>query len=672
MFASLAVVQLALAALHHRGVAAVSPTPALPWVKDVVSLGKFPRQDDKFHFLPCTRDTVPPPLDDDDAAQSWAQLYDPDPSHWSWTQSPIRPDASATSTTNTTATGPVAPYSGHGLYLCGYLDVPLDPTNAEEKRIVRLAVTKLQVSGLAGTKSERTIVINPGGPGGSGTAYAWSSAVDITRRLSGGAFDVLAFDPRGVNATQPKLACFPHNSDRDRWELLVGQHRAQVAADPRQQLLLADAFTDAMFAACRNMYGDLPRFMGTGMVARDLEQVREALGEPELTGYLVSYGSGIGQTWANMFPNSVGRVILDGIQYVKDQRELGGYATASLDNVTDLWKDGFLGECLKAGPDNCALAKMQSTVESSTADPEAIEHLSQRLTTLLESLIHRPIPAYTPSSGPSLVTYSGLVQVISSALYWVTAWPMLSKTLWQLDRGNSTLAASSFNHLMFEYEPDLAVPAAAVANKRPSRHSAFSDELSFVVICADSWDAPLPYETEEGGLAWWDDLWANVTAKSWITGNGRFFNVVGCRHYNKYWPRGTVGAYRGDLDHTLRNPLLLISTTYDPATPLRNGRRLLADMGSNARLIVHHGYGHLSKDPSRCTNALAKAYILEGKVPGTPETACYADKNPYLWRGNATAANATSADNPNTSDQEEDLDDEDLDAFGAAGAGSIW
>lgn len=77
--------------------------------------------------------------------------------------------------------------------------------------------------------------------------------------------------------------------------------------------------------------------------------------------------------------------------------------------------------------------------------------------------------------------------------------------------------------------------------------------------------------------------------------------------------------------------MLLIAETYDPATPLRNGRRLLAEMGKNARLIAHHGYGHSSRDRSNCTDSIAQAYLLNGTLPEDQETACYANEKPYLY-----------------------------------------
>lgn len=510
------------------------------------------------------------------------------------------------------------PYSGRGIYLCGYLDLPLDYTNSSDSRIVRLAVTKFKVSGLnrldkphgaPRRKSDRTIVIEPGGPGGSGTSYAFRAAEEVTQRLSNGKYDVLGWDPRGVNASQPAISCFPFDADRDRWSLLTGRYR-EAFVSPRDQLELADAMNDAIFRACRERHGDLARFVSTAFVARDLEEIRKALSEEELTGYLVSYGTGIGQTYASMFPKSVGRMVLDGTEYVRDHRLLGGFGWTALDNATDAWHDGFLGECLGAGPEHCALAKPKA------GKSPTVQELEDSMAALISSLLPRPVIGYTESSGPSLVTFSALVSAIHGSMYNAKSWPALAQMLYELEDGNSTLATAYLERSAWEYEPTLP----SLPSPRPS-----SDELGSLVICADSYDAP------EKGLDWWESLWANMTAQNWLAGNSRFFSVLPCRHFLRYWPSGPAEVYRGDLNKTLRHPVLLIAETYDPATPLRNGRRLLDEMGKNARLIAHHGYGHSSRDTSNCTNEIAREFILHGKLPEEQETACYADEKPYLY-----------------------------------------
>ncbi|OHF02052.1 hypothetical protein CORC01_02631 [Colletotrichum orchidophilum] len=592
--------------------------------------GRFPLPKDPFRLIPCTNATIPPALDDAHPEKTWASSFDPDPSNWSWGNKTVSVDGDDGD-----------PFSGRGIYLCGYLEVPLDYTNKSDDRIVRLAIIKYQVSGLArvgepdngtrnpppGGRSERTIVLEPGGPGGSGTSYGWRVSEQVTKRLSDGKFDVLAWDPRGVNITRPSISCFPYDVDRDHWSMLTGQY-LEVSANVTRQLEISDAMNDAIFQACWETHGDLGRFMGTAIVSRDLEEIRKALGEDELTGYLVSYGTGIGQTYANMFPDSVGRIILDGTEYVRDHRELGGFGWTALDNGTDAWYDGFLGECLNAGPDHCVLAKPDS---SSSTEPIVLKDLDKRMMSLFTSLIDRPVVGYTKESGPSLVTYSVLVAAIYSALYNAQSWPALAQMLYELEQGNSTLAAAFLERQAWQYDPTLP----ATPNKRPS-----SSELTFIVICADSYDAPLP---PGDGLAYWESLWINMTAQSWVAGNPRFSDVFPCQHFTKYWPE-PADVYRGDLNHTLKNPILLIAETYDPATPLRNGRRLLDEMGRNARLIAHHGYGHSSRDTSDCTDSIAKRYILEGTLPEEAETACYANEKPYLYGVKEKGVRATGAD----------------------------
>jgi len=594
--------------------------------------GLFPKQNDPLRLLPCTSTTLPPPLDDEHPERTWAALFDPNPDNWSWG------NKSSTDFTQNSIED-TDPYAGRGIYLCGYLDVPLDYTNESDPRIARLAITKYQVSGLgrtehsqqslpssAGHKSERTIVIEPGGPGGSGTEFVWRAAEKVTDRLSLGQFDVLGWDPRGVNTSLPAATCFPFDADRDRWSLLTSQYRHSVAGSPWTQLELADAMNNATFAACKETLGDLPRLVSTAFVARDVEQIRIALGEPELTGYFVSYGTGIGQTYVNMFPDRVGHLIMDGTEYVRDHRLLGGFGWTALDNATDAWHDGFLGECITAGPEYCALAQPQHE----KSEPVTLSDLKHRTTSLLDSVAELPMPAYTKSSGPSLVTYSRLVGAIYQSLYQPGTWPTMARALYDLELGNSSLIAQMLDDQYWEYQPRSPCPIPGKAS---------SDELGKLVICADSYDAPLPpFDGSGDGLDWWSSLWQNMTSKSWVSGDSRFQSVFSCRHYTEHFG-SPAEVYRGDLNNTLSHPVLLIAEVYDPATPLRNGRRLLNEMGSNARLIAHHGYGHSSQpDVSTCTDELARAYILRGELPDDPETACYADEKPYRFSRSSAAS----------------------------------
>ncbi|KAN0063630.1 hypothetical protein ACQY0O_004084 [Thecaphora frezii] len=578
--------------------------------------GTFPDPQDPFHLLPCTNDTLPPALDDEHAPESWARLYDPNPDHWSWGKPSNDTNLSGHQQDK---------YRGRGIYLCGYLDVPLDYTNASDARILRLAVTKYQVSGLAhrlakgskdgqgrkpGSKSPRTLVINPGGPGGSGTNYVWRAGETYSGNFTDGTFDVLGWDPRGVNASLPAASCFPYDADRDRWSQLKNRFYETSASDPRAQLQVLDAINEATMRACHERLGDLGRFVNTGMVARDVDEIRKALDEPELTAYMVSYGTGIGQTYANMFPERVGRMLLDGTEYVRDHRLLGGFGWTALDNITDAYRDGLLGECVEAGPKHCDLARPGEGEERVT-----LEKLEERMDRLFKSVLERPVPGYLEKSGATVLTYSTLIDMLYTTLYNAFTWPGFATMLYELEQGNASMALEMAEASSWQYDPTAA--------GRRTR----SDELTSLVICSDSYDAPQPE-----GLEWWEHLWKNMTRKSFIGGNGRFLDVVVCRHFGRWWP-DVKGVYRGGLGRRLRNKVLLVAETYDPATPLRNGRRLLGEMGEGARLVVHHGYGHASRDTSACTRGLMRQYLLEGAVPEQRETQCYADEKPYRYGG---------------------------------------
>lgn len=574
--------------------------------------GIFPRPADPFHFLPCTDRTRPPAIDDPNPEQSWAKLYDPNPANWSWG----KPSEDAHHDSS------IDPYAGRGVFLCGYLDVPMDYTNESDSRISRQAVTKFQVSGLrrldgsslpaAGHKSSRTLVVEPGGPGGGGQAMVWGNAESISKRWSNNTIDVLGWDPRGVNATYPAISCFASDAHRDRWRMVTNKNRRLLGENGTiQQLQVADAMNDAMFQYCFKKYGDLPRFMTTAFVARDLENIRQALGEDELTGFMVSYGTGIAQTYAGMFPDSVGRIILDGNEVFSDYKDVITFASNTFDNVTDAWRDGFLANCVNAGPDGCPLANSRTGEGNVT-----LKSLEARMDTLLASLAERPLPAYSEKSGPGLITYQFVLDAIFESMYGSGAWPGLAGLLNDLESKNTTKALERMNKGWWASDP-----GAPFTEMRPPTN----DELVTMVICPEGYDQPHPESLEV-----WDAAWQNATDASWISGDMRIYFVFPCRQFYKYWPT-PAEVYRGGLDKQLKNPLLLISESYDPATPLRHARRLHEMIGrENSRLVVHHGFGHGSHgNPSDCTDAIGRKYILEGILPSDDETHCDANDKPF-------------------------------------------
>jgi hypothetical protein len=159
----------------------------------------------------------------------------------------------------------------------------------------------------------------------------------------------------------------------------------------------------------------------------------------------------------------------------------------SLDNVTDAWNDGFLGECVNAGPDRCALATLDKDDNRTT-----LASLQGRMNDLLQRVLHRPIPAYTSTYGPGIVTYEYLIKLIYQSLYNTYTWPGTASMLADLEKGNAT---SAFEAISSELGSNYTAKA--------KEHS--SEELGMIVICADAFDAP------HQPIEWWLELQSNMT-----------------------------------------------------------------------------------------------------------------------------------------------------------------
>lgn len=172
---------------------------------------------------------------------------------------------------------------------------------------------------------------------------------------------------------------------------------------------------------------------------------------------------------------------MDGLEYTPDGRVPWGWGTTSLDNVTNAYHDGFLGECISAGPSRCALAS-NSSLSSPDTDPNltqatSLNSLIFRMDSLFERLKARPIPGFTKVSGPGIVTYENTISLLYEALYNPSSWPKFARLLVELEAGNATLALEAFDKT-WGYDPE--------KNETDKGSAAKSEELTTMVICVSS------------------------------------------------------------------------------------------------------------------------------------------------------------------------------------------
>jgi len=187
---------------------------------------------------------------------------------------------------------------------CAYLEVPLDYAKPND-RTIKVGLPRRPASDPA--QRIGSLVLNPGGPGGSGMSAAAKLVDRIKDNELGRRFDLVGFDPRGVGSTQPQVHCLtPAEWDAERLTYLgVDTSPAGVAREESQER------TDD--AECASRTGiDVLAHVGTREVARDLDVIRSALGDAKLSYLGYSYGTRIGTSYAEDFPGTVRAMILDG------------------------------------------------------------------------------------------------------------------------------------------------------------------------------------------------------------------------------------------------------------------------------------------------------------------------------------------------------------------------
>ena len=232
---------------------------------------------------------------------------------------PSSPDSSTTTTSPSSSSGssatPDRPQSASGLdwgscddpvtemadLQCASLEVPTDPAKPDGATTT-LALARKQSTGGA---KERigSLLLNPGGPGGSGLEFLSNAALafptDLTDR-----FDLVSFDPRGVGQSDPVLCL----DDAAKDEQIAGD----LTPDTPEERATATARETALRDGCVTNNPDLATHMSTADVAADLDQIRAAVGDDKLNYLGFSYGTAIGAVYASLFPDRVRAMVLDG------------------------------------------------------------------------------------------------------------------------------------------------------------------------------------------------------------------------------------------------------------------------------------------------------------------------------------------------------------------------
>ena len=437
-------------------------------------------------------------------------------------------------------------------FQCAKIDVPLDWKKPAGPSI-KIAVNRLPATG----KKLGSMLINPGGPGASGIAYA-----KVARQAFGQAllrnYDVVGFDPRGIGASDP-VKCLPDS-----------QLDAYVAADatPDNQAELDSSITELkrFAAACQQNTGALLDEVDTLSVVRDLDVLRAAMGDDVLTYLGASYGTYIGAWYAQTFPWRVGRMVLDGAvdpsltsaQYVAGQAE--GFSRALKAFVADCQDQKG---CPLTGSLTDGLNQVGALVDQADAHPLKTDDNSRPLTQAL------------------------MVTGIAEALYAEQLWPLLTNGLTNARKGDG----SGLLQLADEY-----------LERDSKGHFGQTISANPAIFCLDVPETRTPEQISTDA--------AELQRRFPPLGGTIGWGALSCAE----WPLKAVMP-RAKLTAVGAAPILVLGTVGDPATPYEWAQALASQL-SSGRLLTWEGTMHTAyHQSSECIDDKVEAYMLTGVVP---------------------------------------------------------
>jgi pimeloyl-ACP methyl ester carboxylesterase len=449
-----------------------------------------------------------------------------------------------------------------GGFDCATAEVPLDHdrpsgTTIELALIRRPAPDPTQRVG--------TLFVNPGGPGGSGLEFMREVPEQAFAALAG--FDIVSWDPRGVGASVPAVDCGTAVDGP------VTFHRPDTV-DPAQ--LLADA--DAYSAACVAGSGELLAHLSSANSARDLDLLRQAVGDERLNYVGLSYGAMIGAAYATLFPGRTGAIVLDSPVDVEEWTEQPIESIREQLTSFENALNRLFASCAGAGA-ACPLGPR---------DPEA------QFDEILARLDRAPLETSDPDH-PFPVTGDEVRSLAASAMYFPATWRTFAEAVAAAGAGDSA--------------PMVAFGEAV--------GSSLVDGAGVPIQFVDArWPRSIESYLDAGRRAYrlFEHFWFG-------TGYG---DIAAAR-----WPVKDRDALRGGVEHDADAlPILVVGATYDPATPYAGAEELAADLG-NARLLTFRGDGHpalRSLDP--CLWAATLDYLYAGVLPAEGTT-CVDSRVPF-------------------------------------------
>lgn len=452
---------------------------------------------------------------------------------------------------------------------CAYLSVPLDYANPEG-RSIKVGLLRRPASDQ--TQRIGSLVINPGGPGGSGMSTAASLAEEIATTDVGKRFDFVGFDPRGVGASEPQVLCRTKET-RDAERLM----NLNVDSSP-DGVAKTENHIKSNVEGCVTRTGkDVLANIGTREVARDLDVMRSALGDEKLTYLGYSYGTRIGVGYAEAFPQNVRALILDGaVDPEQDQISQVIEQGRGFQKAFDV----FAAWCTEQP--ECGLGKDKAQTVS-------------EFQKLVRPLINQPVALADGRKMSYTDATIGTVQ----ALYVSRLWPVLNLGLQQLAQGRTNADCQSLGS---DVTCLMRLADVYYGREDDGDYSTQMDVFQ-AVHCADAPAIKDPNVSRDV-----DAQYRRVTP---FLDNGQPPSTA--LDHCAFWPvPATDGPHRPNAPGL--PTVVVISTTLDPATPYKAGVDLAEDL--KARLLTFEGARHTAfLQGNTCVDGAGINYLITLELP---------------------------------------------------------
>ena len=442
-------------------------------------------------------------------------------------------------------------------FSCGKLAVPLDYDEPDGDTI---DVFVVRVRSNEQSQRIGSLLVNPGGPGGSGVNLA-AGLVGALSDTVLDHFDLVGFDPRGVGLSEP-VQCI---SDAQKDQLAAANPDVRTAAGRAQ----ARSASAAVVKSCVAKYGPALGHFNTEETARDMELIRQAVGDPKLNYLGYSYGTRLGAAYAHQFPTRIRTAVLDGaVDPVADELTVDERQTKAFEDAFDQ----FAADCLKR-PACAALGNPRSAVLS-----------------LMTAADREPIRG--SGNTASRRATGGIVLIgVASALYDQSQWEELGQALIAARDGDAGKIITLSDEYL-ERDPETG-------------HYSNIMDANLAVNCNDS------------TLQITDELVATMAAK-WIPKYPIFGRNAAASLYTCHsWPRSENPLPPASAPGA--PPILVIGTVHDPATPFAATGVLAKALGSGV-VLTWNGEGHTAYPKTKCITSKVDSYLVTARPPAAGDS----------------------------------------------------